>query len=137
MWLGLLAYNIVRAKMLFAARRKKINPRHYSFAMAYKTICNGYCQIPLLSKSQYLQQYNSTMAALRKQKVGHRPNRFELRKVKQRQKTRAFLLEPRSIAKQRLSGELPERENTTDSGSGKRRKKEPYCPSLAAESMAA
>lgn len=119
-------------KMLYAARDKKMNPRHISFAAAYKAIANGYCVMPLLSRSIRHALCINILNDLSKQKVGNRPNRYEPRLVKQRQKPHDFLMEPRTVARQRLvdkTERIPKQE-----GPGHRVPKKPFYPSIAAVS---
>lgn len=130
LWMGLLVYNIVRSKMLNAARRKKINPRHISFATAYDVFSTNYCTAPLLDRPLYEKLRESVLDHLTDHLVGNRPGRCEPRLVKQRPKPHDMLMESRQEARQRLfdkTERIP-----TQEGPGKRKPKECVFPSIQA-----
>ena len=135
--MGLLAYNIVRAKMLEtavhireeASRRKaetskkqeadkkpvknKIEPedltaRNVSFSITLTSIAASYVTVHFMNAS--MRDVYRVQAELNRQtiQVGNRPNRSEPRCNKRRPKAQRLMLEPRDVLRNRLlQGESP------------------------------
>jgi len=135
--MGLLAYNIVRVKMLETAlsvRREasskepestskrspkvinKIAPqeftaRHVSFSLALSSIVSSYVTTHFMTarmREIYREQVESNRQSVQ---VGHRPGRVEPRCKKRRQKPQLLMLEPRKVLRERLwAGQSPTQE---------------------------
>ncbi len=85
-WTCLLAYNLIRQKMLQAALEKDISPREMSFTNALQVVAAGWMVMPLLDKNTAGVLTESELCSIASQLVGKRPNRVEPRAVKRRPK---------------------------------------------------
>ena len=96
LWMGLLAYNIIRGVMLDAARKAKASPTNISFTGTMHHLRNfGFAVIfnddP---RSAYTILLNHILVV----QVRKRPGRMEPRKLKRRNKQYSWLTEPRKTA---------------------------------------
>jgi len=132
--MGLLAYNIVRAKMLETAivvRKEastkvskkndeniekagnkiapdKLTARHVSFSVALTSILSSYVTIHFMSGEMRKTFRKLAESNRRSVQVGNRPGRVEPRAKKRRQKPQQLMLEPRDLLrKQLLAGRSP------------------------------
>jgi hypothetical protein len=98
-WTCLLAYNLIRQKMLQAAFAKHISPREMSFTNALQVVAAGWMVAPLLDKNtrEVLMQFE--LGSIASQLVGTRPDRIEPRAVKRRPKPYRLLTMMRDKAK--------------------------------------
>lgn len=102
-WMHLLGYNLIRAKMAEAAEREGIQPREVSFAGAVQTI-NAFVPVLRMARRKDLPRlWDILLRAMARHRVGNRPNRFEPRAVKRRPKPIALLQIPRQQARRRLA----------------------------------
>jgi hypothetical protein len=135
--MGLLAYNIVRAKMLetaIAVRKEAVSQepkkatktpqkvgnkiaseeltaRHVSFSVALTSIVSSYVTIHFMSDSMRKVYRGQAESNRRSVQVGNRPGRVEPRAKKRRQKPHPLMLEPRVILRdQLLRGQSPTQE---------------------------
>ena len=122
---GLLAYNVVRAKMLetaIAVRKEamksettmrpskgknKIEPedltaRNVSFSVALTSVAAAYVTIHFMSESMRDVYRNVAEANRQTVQVGNRPDRAEPRCNKRRPKPHRLMLEPREVLRERL-----------------------------------
>ncbi len=99
-WTHILAYNIIRTVLAQAASKHDIEPRPISFKGAVQTL---EAFQPLLamqgdrSWEHRLHLYNKLLDALATHRVGDRPDRFEPRQRKRRQKKYNRILKPRHV----------------------------------------
>lgn len=91
LWVGLLAYNIIRRVMLEAANRSQREPRTISFKGCLQTL-NA-----IIQKTGHLANdlYEKIMLSVASSRVGNRPNRKEPRAIKKRPKAYPRLNKPR------------------------------------------
>ena len=96
----LVAYNLIRATMVEAARLHDLQPREISFKGAVQTLNawrdRGLLEIPSIERLAML------LTAIAAHRVGDRPDRVEPRLVKRRPKQYKHLHEPRRLARKRL-----------------------------------
>jgi hypothetical protein len=102
-WARLLAYNLVRAVMAQAARGAGCKPRAVSLAGAVQQL-NAF--LPYLraagSAAERARLWEEMLRAVRRHRVGDRPDRVEPRMTKRRPKNFPYLTEPRPQARARL-----------------------------------
>ncbi len=79
MWTCLLAYNLIRQKMLQSALQKGLSPRSLSFANALGVITAGWMVMPLLDKQTQQALMMAELTSIASQQVGKRPGRVEPR----------------------------------------------------------
>ncbi len=92
LWVGLLAYNIIRASIFDAATKYERKPRTFSFKGCIQSI-NNLCA----SGRKYCKQlYENFLKSVSASLVGNRPNRKEPRVVKRRPKTHPLMTKPRA-----------------------------------------
>lgn len=95
-WAHLLAYNLVRKVMAQAAQAHNVTPRQLSFAGAMQTL-NEYRTLLLTTADAALPALgHDILQAIARHRVGHRPDRYEPRKVKRRPKGYSRMLKPRA-----------------------------------------
>jgi len=103
-WMHLLGYNLVRAVMAQAARKKRAKPREVSFAGAVQTV-NAFRWLLLLVEDQRLAMAaEALLVAVGTHKVGDRPGRCEPREKKRRPKSYPRLMKPRTQRRAELLG---------------------------------
>ena len=92
-WTHLLGYNLVRGVMASAALKSGRSPWEISFKGTLQTLSHF---LPtLLSRISSEAWCEALLAAIATHIVGHRPDRFEPRKVKRRRKHYQYLCKPR------------------------------------------
>jgi hypothetical protein len=100
-FMHLVAYNLIRRVMALAAFDSEISPWHVSFKGALQTL-NAF--LPVLRCSPSLNAWCDTLvAAIAAHAVGHRPNRYEPRRVKRRPKPYKWFQKPRAEYKRRAA----------------------------------
>ena len=98
----LLAYNLIRQKMLQAALASGKSPRQLSFTAAMQQIAAAWAVTPLLSEAEASVLIATLQKHLKSQRVGNRPDRVEPRAVKRRPKVLALMTVPRDQARAEL-----------------------------------
>jgi hypothetical protein len=98
----LIAYNLIRGVMTAAAREAGTRPWHVSFKGALQTFGQFLPQLgsPLVWAVAWLR---GLLAAIATHTVGHRPDRWEPRRVERRHKRYQHLREPRAQHRRRLT----------------------------------
>jgi hypothetical protein len=92
-WTHLLGYNLIRGVMASAALESGRSPWEISFKGTLQTLSHF---LPLLlSRISSKTWCEALLAAIATHRVGHRPDRFEPRKVKHRRKHYQYLCKPR------------------------------------------
>jgi len=99
-WLALLAYNLLRALLVVAARQTALAPRTLSFKAALQTLLAQGALLWLGELSGSV--IDALLVRLASERVGDRPGRCEPRAIKRRPKPRALLNQPRAVARRRL-----------------------------------
>lgn len=101
-WAHLLAYNLVRKVMAQTATTTDLTPRQLSFQATVQTL-NEFRSDLLNASAERLEQLaHIIFQAIRRHRVGHRPNRCEPRAVKRRPKPHDLLTIPRAEARAKL-----------------------------------
>ena len=98
-WSCLLAYNLIRMKMLQSCAANGRMPRTLSFTTTQQLLANNWLLASVMLTDELVtlgQQISSSEV------VGNRPDRVEPRANKRRPKILALLNKPRHIAKQEL-----------------------------------
>lgn len=101
-WMGLLAYNLIRHTLLQSALAADKSPRELSFTAALQKIAAGFTTALLLSEETASLLIETNQKHLANHRVGHRPDRVEPRANKRRPKVLALLTKPRAEAKAEL-----------------------------------
>ena len=101
LWMGLLAYNLVRHSLLQAAVAAEVSPRQLSFCAGMQFLASTWLTAATHSGDL------SPLIALRlthmaSHQVGHRPNRLEPRAIKRRPNSYDSLAKPRAVARAEL-----------------------------------
>ena len=115
LWMGLLAYNLVRHSLLQAAAAAECSPRQMSFCAAQQFLATTWLLAAVSSHSLRSLTAAANPSDLRplielrltylaSQVVGHRPNRIEPRAIKRRPKQHDLLTTPRAEARAKLVG---------------------------------
>lgn len=94
----LLAYNLIRQKMLQAALEKDISPRAMSFTNTMQVLAAGWMVMPLLDRQTQMVLLRAELQSVASQIVGNRPGRVEPRAVKRRPKPYRLLTMARKAA---------------------------------------
>ncbi len=97
-WACLLAYNLIRQKMLQSAKEQDLSPRKLSFANALQTMAAGWMVMPLLDRNTQCCLVKMELVSIASQAVGNRPGRMEPRAVKKRPKAYRLLTMMRTKA---------------------------------------
>jgi putative transposase len=97
-WTCLLAYNLIRQKMLQAALQKNVSPRRMSFANTMQVLAAGWMVMPLLDRQTRMALVRVELRSVASQIVGNRPGRVEPRAVKRRPKPYRLLTMARRVA---------------------------------------
>lgn len=100
--MGLLAYNLIRAKILQAGRAQHAELRKISFSAGLRHFVMTLTLAAFLPRTVWRYIDQSLLRQLPIYRVGNRPGRTEPRKVKRRQKPHDLLTEPRSSARLKL-----------------------------------
>jgi hypothetical protein len=98
-WACLLAYNLIRQKILQSALEKGIVPRRLSFTNALQVVTAGWMVTNLLDKNTHEALIRMELQSIASQTVGKRPGRVEPRAVKRRPKPMRLLTMMRDAAR--------------------------------------
>ena len=98
-WSCLLAYNLIRLKMLQGAAIAGRVPRTLSFTTTMQTLATTWTIGPIIQSTELIDLANRAAVS---QRVGNRPDRIEPRANKRRPKIIALLNKPRRLAIQEL-----------------------------------
>lgn len=90
-WACLLAYNLIRQKMLQAAKQRAQLPRRLSFTNALQVVAGAWMVMPLLDRTTQGVLVRAELISIASQIVGKRPGRSEPRAVKRRPKAYRLL----------------------------------------------
>ncbi len=102
-WAHLLVYNLVRTIMAQAAAGAHVRPDEVSFTGALQTINAFLPEMRAVANPADAQGlWEVLLWAVGEHRVGHRPDRYEPRKVKRWPKNYRRLKEPRAAARERL-----------------------------------
>jgi hypothetical protein len=97
-WVHMLAYNLIRQKMIEVAERKRLPVTTVSFRATQQALA-----IARLLKACGVDLADEDLtAALLSEQVGRRPNRYEPRTIKRRPKGYKLMTESRAVAKTKL-----------------------------------
>lgn len=99
-WSCLLAYNLIRFKMLQGATSGKRMPRSLSFTATLQSLAVNWLLACVVEKTAHLVRLALETSV--SQAVGHRPDRIEPRANKRRTKMIGLLKKPRAIARKEL-----------------------------------
>jgi hypothetical protein len=102
LWMGLLAYNLIRQSILQSALTAKCRPRQLSFTATMQFLANTYLTAAVTVDAN--SDATQPLVVLRlthggSHRVGNRPDRVEPRAVKRRPKSHALLTTPRPQAR--------------------------------------
>jgi len=97
-WTCLLAYNMIRQKILQSALEQGISPRSMSFTNALQMIAAAWMVMPLLDRQTSQVLMSMELEKMANQTVGNRPGRVEPRAVKRRPKPYRLLTMLRAAA---------------------------------------
>jgi len=101
-WAHALVYNLVRAVMAEAAYRRGVQPRELSFQGARQVIKGFRAELARAPSPRGARLRADALSAMANERVGDRPDRYEPRARKRREKMYPRLQEPRSLARKRL-----------------------------------
>lgn len=101
LWMGLLAYNLVRHSLLQAADAADCSPRQLSFCAAQQFLATTWL-LATTSRNATASLVELRLTHLASHRVGHRPNRIEPRAIKRRAKAYDWLTQPRAAARAQL-----------------------------------
>jgi hypothetical protein len=102
LWMGLLAYNLIRHTIAQAALRRGVSPRQVSFTAAMQKLAAAWCVLPLADAHVFDAIRETHLKHMAANKVGNRPDRIEPRAVKRRPKPHDLLMQPRAEARAAL-----------------------------------
>ena len=102
-WTCLLAYNLIRQRILQAALLAKLSPRQISFTAAMQKIAASWTTILAFDDARASTLIEVHLRDLATHIVGDRPDRVEPRAVKRRPKPHRLLTKPRAQAKAELN----------------------------------
>lgn len=101
LWMGLLAYNLVRHSLLQAADAAECSPRQLSFCATQQFLATTWLLMAVSSHNlRALIELRLTHSA--SHRVGNRPNRIEPRALKRRARAYDWLTQPRASARAQL-----------------------------------
>jgi len=98
-WTCLLAYNLIRLKLLQAAKEKDVLPITLSFTFGLQTVAAGWMIGIVLNRETRKEMSVAELKSMSKRRVGNRPNRIEPRAIKRRPKPMRLLTMPRDEAR--------------------------------------
>jgi hypothetical protein len=101
-WAHALVYNLMRGVMAEAARRRGVQPRGLSFQGARQVVQNYRAELATASGARAEELRADALAAIAGERVGERPDRYEPRARKRREKMYPRLQVPRRVARKRL-----------------------------------
>lgn len=102
-WAHMLVYNLVRGVMAEAAHREGVQPRVISFQGARQVIKGYRADIARATPAGAEVLRADALLAIAGERVGDRPDRYEPRARKRREKMYPRLQEPRSVSRKRLA----------------------------------
>ena len=102
LWVGFLAYNLIRQSILQAAWLRELSPRELSFTAAMQSVASTWLILPWASEELANALIDAHLQAMGTHKIGHRPGRVEPRAIKRRPKPHALLTKPRQEARDEL-----------------------------------
>jgi len=102
-WTCLLAYNLIRQRILQAALLAKLSPRQISFTAAMQKIAASWQAILLCDQERVGTLIEVHLRDLATHRIGDRPDRVEPRAIKRRPKPHPLLTRPRAQAKAELN----------------------------------
>jgi Transposase DDE domain len=102
-WAHALVYNLLRAVMAEAAHHRGVQPRSLSFQGARQVITGYRSELARASESRAEVLRADALAAIAEERVGERPDRYEPRARKRREKMYPRLKIPRRLARKRLA----------------------------------
>ena len=100
-WMHLLAYNLIRSKMLDAARAYDLLPRQLSFKGAKQALTHYSPRLATANASRCDHIRFEMLRAMAQRRVGDRPNRNEPREVKKRHSKYSYMTRPRHAPRPR------------------------------------
>jgi hypothetical protein len=101
LWMGLLAYNLVRQSLLPAAFTTECSPRRLSFCAALQFLANTW-RLAATNHRDLRPLLPLRLTYLASHAVGNRPHRIEPRAIKRRPKPHNWLTKPRATARAEL-----------------------------------
>jgi len=101
-WAHFPGYNLIRRAACQAAWLQQTQPRAVSFTATPQTLEAARGQLTRASLAEQVRQGELLLREIGKERVGHRPDRYEPRLVKRRPKQYKHLREPRAQARARL-----------------------------------
>ena len=101
-WTFMLAYNLIRMKLLQAAKEKNVLPIHLSFAQGLQTVAAGWMLGAVLKKDLLECMSRADLDGMSQRRVGNRAGRVEPRAVKRRPKPYPLLTMLREKARSLL-----------------------------------
>ena len=101
LWMGLLAYNLVRHSLLQAASTAECSPRRLSFCAAQQFLANTW-RLAVVSPHDLRPLIKLRLNDLASHRVGNRPDRIEPRAIKRRPTPHDWLTKPRATARAEL-----------------------------------
>ena len=101
LWMGLLAYNLVRHSLLQAAATAECSPRRLSFCTALQFLANAW-SLAATNSRDLKALIELRLTYLASHRVGNRPNRLEPRAIKRRPTPHDWLTKPRPAARAEL-----------------------------------
>ena len=101
-WGHALVYNLVRGVMAEAASRSGVQPRTISFQGARQVIKGFRADLARASTTRAEKLRADALSAIADERIGDRPDRYEPRAKKRREKMYPRLQEPRPLARKRL-----------------------------------
>ena len=99
----LLVYNLIRGVMAEAATRHGVRPRHLSFQGARQVLEGFRPELATAPPGRAAALRGEALAAIAGERVGDRPDRYEPRARKRREKMYPRLQVPRAVARKRLA----------------------------------
>jgi len=110
-WTHILAYNLIRTIIAQAAMKHGVEPRSISFKGAVQTLSAFQPLIALQGRhdSAFRQQiFRQLLDAIAVHRVADRPDRYEPRRKKRRNKRYDLLMKPRHEAKREMANGVSE-----------------------------
>ena len=101
-WTFMLAYNLIRMKLLQAAKENNVLPIHLSFAQGLQTVAAGWMLGAVLKKDLLESMSRADLDGMSQRRVGNRAGRVEPRAVKRRPKPYPLLTMLREKARSLL-----------------------------------
>lgn len=101
LWMGLLAYNLLRHSLLQAANAAECSPRQLSFCAAQQFLASTWL-LAAVNRDETSRLIELRLIHLASHRVGNRPNRIEPRAIKRRARAYDWLTKPRTTARAQL-----------------------------------